>query len=811
MFTNSKPLQKKSWAEKVKDDHRWFKDNGDFIISRSNFGDSSVTGNRVSRLKALYEVYNSKFPTSWFNHVTDPYSTGKGSTTVWPAKIRPMNILRPNIEFLRGEYPKRPFNYQVVVKGEDGFNSFLEGRKKAVYKNLSQIFINTVNEEAAKAQEQGLPMDTGVDSKQVEMPEEIVNKFVASFKNMLAVQAQTDLDLIMDDQRVKEKLIDMVKDWLITGEVYSFKNVLRDEVIYERVSPLEIDYDKSPNVKYIQDSDWVVRRTLHTVSDIVDRFYDSLKPKEIDSLENGSYTNSPAHFHSYLSDKLIDTDKVPLFHYTWRSFEKIGYLSFPNPITGKIESDIVNETYPVNKELGETVEWFWRSRWMEGYRIGDSLHVEMGPVRFAPSMMNNLSKTVGPYNGKKFSDTHAENISVLKLGLPFQIMYVVANFTMERTLAKSKGKIALIDQNVIPKGEGWDEAKFFHFAEAQGWAVINRNQLGVDKSFNQYQTLDMGLFDHINNLIEIMDFCKRQYDEQLGISRQAKAQVSSTDSVTGTQAAIYQSSIITEMIFTELDLFVRTELEGLLDCSQISNINGKRSSYVSGEGRTELLEINAEEYCYSQMGIMVSDSAKENDALNRIRQYSQAFAQNGTPPSAIVAIETSNNIAKLKELLLSVEMKQREIEQQSAESEQEARMAEIELQQQFSEYNALLETQKMHEEYNRKEDLVLIQGDINMALTAAEGGGESSDAVQGTEALLKYTNEREKIAADGDRKNAELANKVQLAKQKEARAAKMDNHKRQLADKDLKLKTEIKNKELQIKKQQAKRKPAAKK
>lgn len=811
MINNSKPLQRKTWAEKIANKYQWFKDNGDYLISTSTFGDESGASSRSQKIKALYEIYNSKFPSNWTKHVTDPFSSGRGDNArVWPAKIRPMNILRPNIEFLRGEYPKRPFNFSVVVKGEDGFNSFMEEKKKAVYKNLSQIFINTLNE---GAQETGV--ETGMESKPTDMPEETVTKFIASFKNTLAVQAQIDLDLIMADQRVKEKLIDMFKDWLIAGEVYSFKNVVRDETRYERVDPAELSYDQSPHVKYLKDGDWVVRRMLLTVSDVVDRFYDSLEEKDINKMEDGSYSESPAHFHNWLSGRGNTNERnlVNVYHYTWRSMEKVGFLSYINPISGKQESDIVNEDYPVQKELGETVEWFWRTRWMEGYRIADEaggLHVEMGPVRFAPSMMNDFAKSTGPYNGRSFSNTHSENISVLKLGLPFQITYIIAGFAMERTLAKSRGKIVLLDQNVIPQGAGWNEDKFFHFSEAQGWALINRNQLGVDKSYNQYQVLDLGLFDHIKNLIDIMDFCKRQYDEQLGISRQSKAQTTSSDSVGGTQSAIYQSSIITEMIFTEFDQFVQTELEGLLDCSQISNINGKRSSYVSDDGRTQILEINPEEYCYSQMGIMLSDSQKDNDALNKMRQYSQAFAQNGATPSTVLAVETAGNVAKLKELLMGVEAAQQKQAQQAAASEEEAEKERLIIQQEFSEFNALLDSQKMHEEYNRKEDLVLIQGDINMALQQALSNPDEASSTEGTEALMKYTNDRDKIDMESTRKNAELQSKVQAQKNKEKRESNMDAHKQKIAEKEFNLKKEIKNKELKIKAMTAKRKPASK-
>lgn len=806
----SKPLQKVSWTKKVRNHHQWFKDTADYYIASSSFGDAAGGSNRIQNLKTLYEIYNSVYPTSWFKHVTDPFSTGRVNGSNMLAKIRPMNILRPNIEFLRGTYPKRVFNWSVNVKGEDGYNALLEGKKQAAYQSMSQLFINTLNQASEQEIEQGgAGFDTGIESKETEMPDTAVSKFVGSFKNILAVQAQADMELIMADQDIEGKLTDMLKDWLIVGEAYSWKDVINDEVIYERVDPTEIDYDKSPDVKFINQASWVVRRKLLEVADVVDRFYLSLKSKDIDKLEDGSYLQSAGHFNNYLNGKTTAGNKVAVFHVTWRAYEKVGMLSFPNPITGKIEEDIVNEEYKATPELGETIQWIWRSRWMEEYRIGDDLHVEMGPVRFAPSMMNNLGKTTGPYNGKRFSDLHSDNISILKLGLPFQIMYVIANFAMERTLAKSRGKIVLIDKAVIPNGPGWNEERFFSFSEAQGWGLIDRSQIGVDKSYNQYQVLDLGLFDHINNLIEIMDFSKRQYDEQLGISRQAKAQVNTGDTASGTQTAVYQSSIITEMIYSDFDDLRGEDLKDLLDCSQIANVRGKRAAYVSGEGRQSLLNIIPEEYCYSQMGLIIEDNKKANDVLTKMKNNSQAFAQNGATPSTVIAMEMAGNVSKLQELLLNVEKKQQEVEQAAAQSEQEAQMAQIELQQQFGEYNALLETQKMHEEYNRKEDLVLIQGDINMALQAAvEQPGD--DGTAATEALMKFSNESAKIAAENDRKNKEISLKAKAQVDKQKAANSMDAHKKKLAEKDHALKREIGNKKLAIDKMKAKQRPKAK-
>lgn len=833
MVLNSKPLQKISWKEKTRKQNEWFKICCDYFISKSQFETTATADARTNKIRSLYEIYNSNYPSSWFKHIIDPWQVKDAGNSAWPAKIRPMNIIRPNIEFLRGEYPKRPFNYQVVVKGEDGYSQFQEAKKNAVYKGLTQIFINTLNEAAQQQAANGEPVvDPQIESQEIPLPQEIIDKFTTSFKNILAVQAQADIDMIYEDQHIKEKLVDMMKDWLIAGEVYSYKNVIRDEVIYERVSPLEISYDKSPHVKYVEDGSWVVRRMLMTVSDIVDRFYDSLKPGDIDALEISSYGLTPSNFRDHLDPyTLFESDKIPVYHTTWKGLKKIGVLSGIDQITGEPYEDIVNEDYEPIVELGETVEWFWVTEWYETYRIGngtchsarreedkvrnsdelDGIYLEMGPVRFQPNMINNLSKSRGVYNGRRFSDTHSSNLSVLKLGLPFQIMYIICNFVLERTIAKSRGKIVLLDQNVIPRSNGWNDEKFFAFSEAQGWGLINRNQVGVDKSFNQYQVLDLGLFDHIANIIEIMEFCKTQYDDQLGISRQSKGKVSVSDTATGTQAAVYQSSIITEMVYHEFDQFVRRELEGLLDASQIANINGKRAAYVSSDDRTLLMNINPEEYSYSQMGIYMSDSTKDNDSLNRIRQYSQAFAQNGAPPSSIVAIETATNIAKLKEILVGIENQQKEIAQREAENERAAQIEQTQLEQEFAEYEKLLDTMKMHEEYNRKEDLVLIQGDINMALQAATEGtapAESSgERVEMTKAMMDYQNQRDKIALEADRKNKEMQADLELKKRAQTAREKLNFHKQQLEAKRAKKELELREKESAVKRKVALRKP----
>lgn len=820
MVPTARPLQKLSWNEKISKDYQWFKNNIDWGVQTSHFHSTSGTATRGAVILGLYNIYNSRFPASWFTHIMNPFSAKKEEHKNWGGKIRPQNIIRPNVELLRGEYPKRPFPFQIVVKGEQGYNNFLEARKKAVFDNLSQTFINGVNQGAQQTnpeqepdptgQQQPGQMDTQVPSQPVSPPQSLVDQFANEYRDMLAEQAQDDLDLIMDDQSIKEKLEDILKDYLIAGEARSYKGVIRDKTVYERISPLELDHDKSATEKYIKNGSWACRRTYMVVPDIVDRFYDSLKSGDIDDIENMSALTSPASLYNYLENsETYQYNKVPVYHFTWKSFQKIGFLKGTDPTTGEEYADQVGEDYVVNPDLGESIEWEWVVQVLEGYRIGDKIYTEMGPPTYQPNQISNFSKHELGYNGFNFSDTHAENLSVVKLGIPFQIMYCIMSIVLERTITKSRGKIALIDKNSIPNSHGWDEEKFFYYAEAQGWALIDRNQQGVDKSAQVYQVMDLSTFQHISEIIKIMDYCKEQNDDQFGISRQRKAETTASDTVGGNAQALFQSSVITEMIFAAFDKFVKTEIEGLINCSQISNRNGKKAAFVTDDARTKLLDINPDYYCYAELGIMVEDSANVSDALKRIRQYTQAFAQNGQDPITIIEVETANNISKLKGILAKVKQAQIAQAQQEQQTEHEQEVAKIQIAQQFKEYENLLEIEKMNQEYTRKEELVILQGDINLSIQEV-ANGMNPDTTDGTDIseIMARQNERDQMFQDKEMHSKTEDNKVTIEKAK----LKMEERKNATKQKEIESKERTakasKAMDLRIAKAKPKPKPA---
>lgn len=750
--STGKPLQAISWSEKNKEDKKWFKDTAEYYIARSKYGAASTGSARDGRnLHMLYEVYNSKFPLEWFEKHTNPLNAADPKNKQFPAKIRPISILRTNLDLLMSEYPRRPFVYQVNNLSDDSYSRYQEELKKTLEQNVTQHFQTIL---ASKLMEQGLITEDGKPASEealaqikeamskIEFPQDIKEKFQVSYKDNLAIQGQKWLTRLIQEQYIRPKLNKMFKHWIIAGEAYSYKSVEFDQIVYRPISPLNIDFDKASDTEDIEDGEWVVALEEMTISDAVDRYYEELAEEAsgMQKLEQKAPLYTPGNFFDYLSNQdYARGNKIRVHHVVWKGKKKVKVVM--NLQTG--EESIVDEDYTVDKTIEKVTETFWVNEIYEATRLMPNWFVRMRAFPYQRNSMNNFSKTKLPYNGRKMSDLHAQNVSVLELGLPIQIMFIIVTYLLEKTLAKSKGKIVMIDQNAIPTGPGWTEERFFYYGEAMGYFLLNRNQIGVDKSFNQYQVLDMSLFDQIKELINYQSALVQQWDDLIGISRQRKGQTYASDLVGVNERATFQSTVVTDTIFNRFEEFVEKELQGLLDLSKFTALDGIYKAWNSTEVGNQLLEIEPTEYCSADLGIFVQSSSEAIALKNKIEANAQAMLQNNVKASTIISILRSQNIAELEAKLLQIEEEQAKAEQEAAQSEQDALIAADERREQFEEFMEILRRGTMHEEYDRKEDLEEIKGTYN---TFTFQDGDSNDnGVPDAAEIQKILLEKEKV------------------------------------------------------------------
>ncbi len=760
---NVRPVQILSWNEKNND---WFISNANYYISKSNYNFGATSGTTRKDLHMLYGVYNNQFPLDWFSHITDPLSAKNKKHKQFPAKVRPVTILRTNIDLLLGEYPRRPYIYNVENLGDTGYSRYMEGMKQTAVQNLTQQFMQSALQAAQAGGAQLTPEQLQQLQQDPPIPEDVKAAFQVSYKDMIAIKAQKWLRRCIRESEVKRKQHRMFKDWLIVGECYSYKAIENDTLIYKKKSPLCIDFDKSPDQDFVEDGEWVVCREYYTLADVVDNFYEDLKEQHQKDLENTYHYGSAPMFYQYLETRFTENrNQIPVYHIQWKGRKKIGFLSYLDMETFQLVETIVDENYVVDRNKGEQVEWRWVNEVYETHRIGQDIYTRMRACPVQRNEMNNHSTCKLSYNGRKYSDTHAENISVMEIGIPFQIMYIIVTYMIEKTIAKSKGKILLMDLNSIPDNEDWDEEKFFYYGEAMGYALIDRNQQGVDKSWNQYQVVDMSLFDQIKQLIELQDYFKQQWDDIIGINRQRKGQTYASDGQGVNERATFQSTVITDMIFIGFEEFVQRELQGLMDLGKFMTSKGVYSTYNDDDLGTQLMEIMPEDFMNEELGVFVESAAEAIRKLNEMKQYAQAMLQNDHKASTVLEIIDAINVSELKAKLRQIEAIDEQIQQQMQESEQEAEAAADERKKDFAQFQSLLKEREINVEFDRKEDIEFIKGTFN-TFTFQNGDSDANGVPDATQ-VQQLELQRQQMDKEHENKKADRMLKYAELDQKE--------------------------------------------
>jgi len=708
------PKQKIARSRKTKE---WAKECIRAFINRSSFSTSTK-----HTLQTYYEAYNGNIREADYNYVTNPYNSEAWSKKNFPARLRNYNVLKPIVDLLLGEKAKRPMSYQVVVRNADIESRFDKYRSEQYREYLEQLFINEANA-------QGL--ETGLPSEEMPAPEEYMEQVMTGYRDSRAMIGQEVLNYLFDWLNFEDKSQRLFFDWLVAGECYTYKDVCMNDVEFDVVSPLDIDYEKGPDTEFIEDADWVVRRQIMSINQVVDRFYDVLSSKDIDQLEMPTAKSRDGYggVQSMFINKPEDDESdrmVEVLHVCWKSFSRVGILTFTDEL-GQEQEIVVDESY--KKSDGEEITYYWVNEVWEGYQIDKDIYVTAQPHPVQRNEMNNVSVCKLPYNGRVYSNRHSDNISVISMGLPYQVLYNVFHYRLELSIAKNKDKIMLMEMNTIPKRHGWDEEKFMYYADAMGFAFIDSTAEGKNNervTFNQYQVLDMSLGQYIAAQFQLLQAIKSEWEEMIGVSRQRKGQVKTSDGVGVTERAIFQSSVISEELFRRFENFIEREYLGLLDTSKIAWREGKKMTYVTSDLRTALLSIDPDEYQEAEYGVFVKNNSREQDKLQQLKGLAQAMAQNGQQPGTIAEILDSNNFSKIKSLLAEVDQKQKEMQQQQTQAQQQQAQAQIQAQQQMAQQKQDFEAGEKQKD--RSLQLELKKMDLATKITSdADGNGRKDE------------------------------------------------------------------------------------
>jgi hypothetical protein len=658
---------------------QWQKNCVDAFINLSKFGISE----RRTYLKSLYDYYNGVIDEEDYNYVLKPYGKTRKN---FPSKMRNYPIIKPVIDLLLGEKSKRPLEFTVTVQNSDSISIKEETLKNLMLTNIKAKFLSEL------AKQGQLP--EGMEAEEPPLPKQIQEEFNRSYVDGRAIRGQAALNYIMYFTEFYDKLQKQFFHFLVTGECYSHKGVRRNEPFYEVINPLDVDFDKDPDIDFVEDGDWAILRKYAHASTIIDNLGDYLTDDQILQLETPTHTAAQAYLlyraeAAGADDNIYRNRLVEVVTVYWKSRKRIGFVTYNDPNTGNQETFDVEEDYKMPKELkdlGAKMEWEWVNEVWEGTRIDGLYYIKMRPYVNQRNSLDNPSICKLPINGRKYSDINSQNVSLISLGIPYQLNYNIYKYRLELAIARSKDIVAQFDINMIPKN--WDMDKFMYYVEGTGIAWVDYNKEGIQLSPQHQSVLDMSI-KTISQYLTLLESIMLEWEKLSGVTRQRQGQMGTYEGKATSQQSIVQSSHITEDIFRKFSNFEQRELQGLLDYSKEAWLNGKKATYVMPDGSFDELDVDPITHMESEYGIFVSDAGKDIDKKQKIEGLAQAAVQNGLPLSAAIAMYDSDSLSQIKDKIIQAEKAQEELKKAQDQAMQQQEQAKIQVQQQAIQQAAL--------------------------------------------------------------------------------------------------------------------------
>ena len=234
------------------------------------------------------------------------------------------------------------------------------------------------------------------------------------------------------------------------------------------------------------------------------------------------------------------------------------------------------------------------------------LNVE--PMPNQSRSMDNPRSVKLPYVGRVYNCTNSVQTSLIDLLKPHQYLYNIVWYRLETELAKAKGKKMVMDIAMIPKSEGIDLDKWMYFFDNVGLAFVNSFEEGKEKfqgqtsNFNQFTSIDMGLSQAVGQYITILTKIEGLMDRVVGIPQQSEGDTKASETATGVQTSVTQSSYITEpwfYIHNEIKLKV---LEALIETAKFAYPGQKKLQYITDDVQRVFMTVDMDKFADSDYG-----------------------------------------------------------------------------------------------------------------------------------------------------------------------------------------------------------------
>lgn len=768
--TSGFPRQKLSSLKKGKD---WRKAHLDWADKNSYLFNDSVRRSLRGK-KINYDLFNGILHEDDMKRTLNPMNKRVG---LIPKDIQHYSIINNPLNVLIGEESRRKHDYIVKVCNDDAVSSIERSKVQEAQQRITDIITNE-----------------GLSEEQVKSELENVQQFFNyKWQDLREKRANWLLKHYIKETFFDFKMNEGFKDVLIASEeIYQF-DIRSGEPTMDKLNPRKVYTLRSGYSSKIEDSDIIILDDYWNPSKIIDVYYNELKDKDVEYIEEISNANlvqtdemgniderssfiySPSitednldnsvdsfvwmgnNFAGLPNSSYVDNmGNIRVLRVYWKSKRKIKKIKSYDPQTGEELNSFKDETYKINPFLGEESEDLWINEIWEGTKIGKEIYINMRPRPIQYLRMNNISECHAGIIGQVYNTNQASPVSILDRMKPYQYMFNAVKDRLNKTIAKNYGKILELDKARMPSG--WDYEKWLYFIQQDNISVVDSFKEGtkgvaMGKLAGNFtasgRPLDLEVGNSIQLYIGLLDYLKNEMYEISGVSKQRQGQIENRETVGGIERAVSQSSHITEELFTIHDNVRKRCLMTLLETAKIAlKGHNKKLQYLTDDRVMAMLDIDGDEFSEMDYDIIVDNDMGDMELKQKLESLAQAGIQNQMLSfSTVMKIFTDPSLTSIMRRIEQDEMNMNQSKQSEREDQNKNVQAQIASQEKLEQLKLQLDDLKNQRDNETK---------LQVALIGKEGDYSDEDQSD----LEKIRLQREKLDQDYQLKMRDLDEKI---------------------------------------------------
>lgn len=680
--TLTTPIQRLPYSKKTK---KWRIDNVDSADKHSFYHNESVRKSLKNKVINL-NLYNGIVDIRDLTQTVNPYQL---DASFIPDNIPHHPIAVPKIDLLVGEEIKRRFDWSIGVVNPNAITKKEEDKKAALVQKLQEFIESNYKEEELE--------------KKLAEVEDYMKYTWQDIREKMANQI---MRYFWDEQEFELKFNQGFKDALIMAEEIYHIDIIHDEPILEKLNPLKVHAIRSGNSDRVEDSSIIIVEDHWSPGRIVDYFHDELKPDDIDHImeytttkTSGRYSDDDSNHtllrdnvngimsdgfdtifniaeingHYFSSDFTDENGNIRVLRVYWRSLKKIQKVKYYDEF-GETQYKIRSEDYIIDKQMGEESTTLWVNEWWEGTKIGKEIYINMRPRPLQFNKLNNPSYCHPGIIGQIYNTNQGKAVSLLDRCKNYQYMYDVIWDRLNKAISTNYGKIFELDLAKVP--QGWEIEKWMHFAVVNKIAVVDSFKEGnqgaatgkLAGSFNTQggRSVDMETGNYIQQHVQLLEFIKMEMGEIAGVSKQREGSIHQNETAGGVERSVNQSAHITEFWFYMHEKLKLRVMTAFLEAAKIAlKGSNKKTQHILDDQTIQMLNMDGEVFAEADYGVFATASSKAVELEQAMKQYAQAFMQNGGSFATIMDIYFSPS---LQDMRRKIELSEEKTQAQQAKS-----------------------------------------------------------------------------------------------------------------------------------------------